>query len=140
MKMNTIRRWLLARAEKAVPSLRLWALQIILEAERRVPGQTGAEKKAYVVKTLDELIRLPWWLEPVDSAIFGALIDLICEKTPLGGINRLLGGLIGLIIGSLTVWVISILTFMVSPEFIEQTRFALWLAKNFPLSLFFGIG
>ena len=68
------------------------------------------------------------------------LIDLICEKTPLGAVNRLLGGLIGLIIGSLTVWVISILTFMVSPEFIEQTQFALWLAKNFPLSLFFGIG
>ena len=70
----------MAKAEKAVPSLRLWALQIILEAENRIPGQTGAEKKAYVVKTLDELIRLPWWLEPVDSAIFGALIDLICDK------------------------------------------------------------
>ena len=78
--MKKIINWLLAKAEKAVPSLRLWALQIIIEAETRIPGQTGAEKKAYVVKTLDELIRLPWWLEPVDSAIFGALIDLICDK------------------------------------------------------------
>ena len=68
------------------------------------------------------------------------LIDLICENTPLGGVNRMLGGLVGLIIGSLTVWCISILTFMVSPEFIEQTQFALWMAKSFPLSLFFGIG
>lgn len=75
-----IKAWLLAKAEAAVPSLRLWALQIILEAERRVPGETGAEKKAYVVKTLDELIKLPVWLEPIDSAIFGALIDLICDK------------------------------------------------------------
>lgn len=78
--MKKVTRWLLAKAEKAVPSLRLWALQIILEAETRIPGQTGAEKKEYVVQTLDELIRLPWWLEPVDSAIFGALIDLICDK------------------------------------------------------------
>lgn len=78
--MNRIKKWLLAKAEKAVPSLRLWALQIILEAENRIPGQTGAEKKAYVVKSLDELIRLPLWLEPVDSVIFGALIDLICDK------------------------------------------------------------
>lgn len=78
--MSKIKKWLLSKAEKAVPSLRLWALQIILEAETRIPGQTGAEKKAYVAKTLDELIRLPWWLEPVDSAIFGALIDLICDK------------------------------------------------------------
>lgn len=72
--------WLIAQAEKAVPSLRLWALQIILEAERRVPGETGAEKKAYVVKTLDELIRLPLWLEAIDGVIFSALIDLICNR------------------------------------------------------------
>lgn len=78
--MSGIKKWLLAKAEKAVPSLRLWALQIIIEAENRIPGQTGAEKKAYVVKTLDELIRLPLWLEPIDSVIFGALIDLICDK------------------------------------------------------------
>lgn len=78
--LRKIKTWLLAKAEAAVPSLRLWALQIILEAETRIPGQTGAEKKAYVVKTLDELIRLPLWLEPLDSVIFGALIDLICDK------------------------------------------------------------
>ena len=76
--MSAIKKWLLSKAEKAVPSLRLWALQIILEAERKIPGQTGAEKKAYVVKTLDELIRLPLWLEPFDSVIFSALIDIIC--------------------------------------------------------------
>ncbi len=75
-----IKAWLLAKAEAAVPSLRLWALQIILEAERRVPGETGAEKKAYVVKTLDELIRLPLWLEAIDGVIFSALIDLICKR------------------------------------------------------------
>lgn len=75
-----IKAWLLAKAEAAVPSLRLWTLQIILEAETRIPGQTGAEKRAYVVQTLDELIRLPLWLEPIDGVIFGALIDLICAR------------------------------------------------------------
>lgn len=78
--MKKIINWLLARAEKAVPSLRLWALQIILEAENRIPGQTGAEKKAYVVKALDEFIRLPLWLEPIDSVVFGAIIDVICRR------------------------------------------------------------
>ena len=75
-----IKAWLLTKAEAAVPSLRLWALQIILEAERRVPGETGAEKKAYVVKTLDELIRLPLWLEAIDGVIFSMLVDLICDQ------------------------------------------------------------
>lgn len=71
---------MLAKAEAAVPSLRLWALQTILEAERRIPGETGAEKQEYVVKTLDELIRLPLWLEPLDGVIFRTLIDLICRR------------------------------------------------------------
>lgn len=75
-----IKAWLLAKAEAAVPSLRLWALQIIIEAENRIPGQTGAEKRAYVVKSLDELIRLPLWLEPIDGVIFGMLVDLICDR------------------------------------------------------------
>ena len=78
--MSNIKSWLLAKAEKAVPSLRLWALQIILEAENRIPGESGADKRAYVVKTLDELIRLPLWLEPIDGVIFGMLVDLICDK------------------------------------------------------------
>ncbi|MCR5335375.1 MAG: hypothetical protein K6E42_02335 [Synergistes sp.] len=75
-----IKRWLIARAEKVVPSLRLWVLQIVLEAENRIPGESGSDKRAYVIKALDELIRLPVWLEPFDGMIFGALVDLICSR------------------------------------------------------------
>lgn len=75
-----IKRWLIARAEKAVPSLRLWVLQIVLEAENRIPGESGSDKRAYVIKALDELIRLPVWLEPFDGVIFGMLVDLICDR------------------------------------------------------------
>lgn len=78
--MKKIKAWLLAKAEAAVPSLRLWVLQIVLEAENRIPGETGEEKRAYVVKALDELIRLPLWLEPFDGVIFSALIDLVCKR------------------------------------------------------------
>lgn len=81
-----IKAWLLAKAEAAVPSLRLWTLQIVLEAENRIPGETGEEKRAYVVKSLDELIRLPLWLEPIDGVIFGMLVDLICDR-----LNKQLG-------------------------------------------------
>ena len=54
-------------------------VELVAEAESRVPGETGAAKKAYVIGRLDDLITLPWFLEPFDNAIFEVLIDTACK-------------------------------------------------------------
>ncbi|MBR4401338.1 MAG: hypothetical protein IKT09_06535 [Synergistes sp.] len=81
--MNKIRMLLVKLAAGAVSSLKLWVLQMVMEAEDEIPGGTGMEKRAYVVKRLDEIVRLPWYLEPFDGPAFGMLVDLACNKLNL---------------------------------------------------------
>ena len=52
----------------------------VIWAEKELAGKTGAEKKAAVVKKLDELIKLPPYLEWVDDMVIPYLIDQACEK------------------------------------------------------------
>ena len=47
-------------------------------AERELKGKTGPEKKAAVVKKLDDLIKLPAYLEWVDDILIGYLVDKAC--------------------------------------------------------------
>lgn len=68
------------------------------------------------------------------------IIELICKKGLLGGVNRVLGGLVGAFSGSIIVWGISVVVYLVLPEVLEGTQFASWMAKSFFLSSFFGIG
>ena len=70
-------------AAGAVSSLKKWALQLVMEAEEAIPGGTGTEKRAYVVRRLDDMVRLPWFLEPFDGPAFGLLVDLVCDKLNL---------------------------------------------------------
>jgi len=49
-------------------------------------GLTGPEKKEVLVKALDELIKLPAYLEPFDGPAIGWMIDYVVL-----GINKLLG-------------------------------------------------
>lgn len=64
-------------------SLKLWAIQLIVDAEKKLPGETGAEKRKYVVAQLDDMVKLPWYAEPFDSPAFGILVDLVCGKLNL---------------------------------------------------------
>lgn len=64
-------------------SLKLWAIQLIVDAEKKLPGETGAEKRKYVVAQLDDMVKLPWYAEPFDAPVFGILVDLICGKLNL---------------------------------------------------------
>ena len=50
-------------------------MELIAQAEQKIPGENGAAKKEYVIGKLDDLITLPWFLEPFDNAIFEVLID-----------------------------------------------------------------
>ena len=49
-------------------------------------GLTGPEKKEVLVKALDELIKLPAYLEPLDGPAIGWMIDYIVL-----GLNKLFG-------------------------------------------------
>ena len=69
------------------------------------------------------------------------IIEAICKKKGvLGGINRVLGGIVGLFSGMIVVWGVSVIVYLIMPEFLEGTQFATWMAKSFFLSKFFGIG
>ena len=60
--------------------LKVFALEQVLWAEKNLKGKSGAEKKAAVVKKLDDLITLPAYLEWADDMVISYLVDSVCEK------------------------------------------------------------
>ena len=60
--------------------LRRWVVENVLWAEKELHGKTGKEKRAVIVAKLDDLVRLPFWLEWADGPLIGWLVDLTCEK------------------------------------------------------------
>jgi len=52
----------------------------VIWAEKELIGKSGKEKKEAVVKKLDDLIKLPAYLEWVDDMIISYLVDQACEK------------------------------------------------------------
>lgn len=60
--------------------IKKWALEQVLWAEKNLKNKSGAEKKAAVVKKLDDMITLPSYLEWIDDIIIGCIVDKACEK------------------------------------------------------------
>ena len=54
-------------------------IEQVVWAERELRGKSGAEKKAIVVKKLDDLIVLPAALEWVDDILISYLVDMACN-------------------------------------------------------------
>ena len=54
-------------------------IEQVVWAERELRGKTGAEKKAIVVKKIDDLIVLPAALEWVDDILISYLVDMACN-------------------------------------------------------------
>ena len=63
-----------------ITEIKKWVIEQVLWAETELAGKSGTEKKAAVVKKLDELIKLPAYLEWVDDMIISYLVDQACEK------------------------------------------------------------
>lgn len=63
-----------------ITEIKKWVIEQVIWAETELNGKSGAEKKAAVVKKLDDLIKLPIYLEWVDDMIIGYLVDQACEK------------------------------------------------------------
>ena len=57
-----------------------WAIEQVIWAEKNLHGKSGAEKRAAVVKKLDDMITLPSYLEWLDDIIIGKLVDTACEQ------------------------------------------------------------
>ena len=60
--------------------IKMWTIEQVLWAEKNLKGKSGAERKAAVIKKLDELIVLPSYLEWVDDLILSWLVDKVCDK------------------------------------------------------------
>lgn len=54
-------------------------IEQVVWAERELRGKSGAEKKAIVIKKIDDLIVLPAALEWVDDILISYLVDLACD-------------------------------------------------------------
>ncbi len=57
-----------------------WVVEQVLWAENNLKDKTGAEKKAAIVKKLDDMITLPAYLEWADDAVISWLVDQACDK------------------------------------------------------------
>ena len=55
-------------------------IEQVLWAENNLRGKTGAEKKAAVVRKLDDMSKLPAYLEWADDMVISYLVDQACEK------------------------------------------------------------
>ena len=60
--------------------LKKWIVEKVLWAEAEMGDKTGPERRAYIVQRLDDLIKLPFWLEWADGPLIGWLVDLACDK------------------------------------------------------------
>ena len=60
--------------------IKMWTIEQVIWAERELKGKSGTEKKAAVVKRLDDLIKLPFYLEWVDDIVLSWIVDAACEK------------------------------------------------------------
>ena len=61
-------------------NLNAWVIEQVAWAEKNLKGKTGAEKKAAVIKKVDDLIKLPFYLEWMDDMVIGYLVDVVCKK------------------------------------------------------------
>ena len=55
-------------------------IEQVIWAENNFIGKTGTEKKAAVIKKLDDLIKLPTCLEWADDMAISYLVDQACAK------------------------------------------------------------
>ena len=60
--------------------IKLWIVEQVLWAEHTMTGLSGKEKRDAVVKKLDDMIKLPSFLEPFDGPIIGFFVDLAVAK------------------------------------------------------------
>lgn len=63
-----------------INEIKKWVIEQVLWAETSLKGKSGTEKKAAVVKKLDDLIKLPYYLEWVDDMVISWLVDQACDK------------------------------------------------------------
>ena len=60
--------------------IKKWTIEQVMWAEKNLKGKDGSEKKAAVIKKLDEMITLPSYLEWVDDMVLAWLVDKACQK------------------------------------------------------------
>ena len=68
------------KMELNLNQIKAWAVDQVMWAENNMRGKSGKEKREAVIKRLDDMIKLPFYLEWLDDKIIGIFVDLICDK------------------------------------------------------------
>lgn len=63
--------------------VKVWVAEKVRWAEAEMRGKSGKEKRAAVVKKLDELIELPFYVDWVSDIFIGLLVDHVCNALNL---------------------------------------------------------
>ncbi len=69
-------------AIKWLKGLRETIVEYVMQAERELEGKTGPEKRQHVVDKLDDMIKLPWWVDTLfnlDGLVIGYFVDRVCD-------------------------------------------------------------
>ena len=64
----------------SLDQMKAWVIEQVMWAETNMRGKSGKEKRDAVVARLDEMIKLPFYLEWLDDKLIGILVDLVCGK------------------------------------------------------------
>ncbi len=72
--------------------LKVWVVEQVQWAETTLKGRSGPEKKSSVLRRIDELAELPWYLDwMTDEKVLGGLVDWAVAKLNLAKLNRMFG-------------------------------------------------
>ena len=63
-----------------IQEIKNFVIEQVIWAENNLYEKSGKDKKAAVIKKLDELIKLPTYLEWIDDIVISYLVDQACEK------------------------------------------------------------
>lgn len=63
-----------------ITGIKQWVIEQVLWVENNLKGKSGAEKRAAVIKKLDDMVTLPAYLEWADDIVIGMLVDRVCSK------------------------------------------------------------
>ena len=58
--------------------IKKFAIEQVLWAEKNLRGKSGTDKRAAVIKKLDDMITLPPYLEWADDVVIGLIVDKAC--------------------------------------------------------------
>lgn len=70
---------MLKALREKINTIKSWVIEQVIWAEHSLKDLNGPDKKAAIVKKIDDMIKLPIWLEWADGPVISWLVDKTCS-------------------------------------------------------------